>query len=268
MTVIRVKNKISAMERVGIARDAKRPNVDFYIESLFTDFFEIKGDRLSNEDASIMGGIANYKGSPVTIIANKKGSNLKENLKYNFGMPLPSGYRKVQRLAKQAEKFNRPIITFIDTPGAYPGVEAESQGQGEAIASCLALFSDIKVPVISIVIGEGGSGGALAIGVCNHMMMLENAIYSILSPEGFASILWKDAARKAEAAEIMKLTSYDLKELGVIDSIILEGEDGILNNKDFVIDQIKIELNTWIEHYKDMSASALQNHRYERFRKF
>jgi len=213
-------------ERVALARHPGRPGTADYIGALFTDFFELKGDRQCREDASILGGVALYHGRPVTVLGHRKGKDLQQNLKYNFGMPGPEGYRKAQRLFRQAEKFKRPIITFVDTPGAYPGLEAEARGQGEAIASCLSLLSTVDVPVLSVIIGEGGSGGALALALANRVLMLENAVYSILSPEGFASILWKDSSRSAEAARLMKLTADDLLELSVADAVIPEPPGG------------------------------------------
>ncbi|MCC8123455.1 MAG: acetyl-CoA carboxylase carboxyltransferase subunit alpha [Oscillospiraceae bacterium] len=216
----------TAAQKVALARHSARPGTRDFIENLFTDFFEQKGDRLCGEDQSVLGGIALYHGRPVTVIGHHKGKNLTENLSCNFGMPNPEGYRKAQRLMRQAEKFSRPIITFVDTPGAYPGLEAEAHGQGEAIASTLALMSTLTVPCVSIITGEGGSGGALALAVANRVLMLENAVYSVLSPEGFASILWKDSSRHAEAAALMKLTADDLLELKVIDEIIPEPEGG------------------------------------------
>ena len=216
----------SAAEKVSIARHAGRPGTADYISVLFTNFFEQKGDRLCREDPAILGGVALYKGHPVTVLGHRKGKSLQENMTCNFGMPGPEGYRKAQRLMRQAEKFRRPVITFIDTPGAYPGLEAEARGQGEAIASTLALMSTLDVPVISIVIGEGGSGGALALAVADRVLMLEHAVYSVLSPEGFASILWKDSGRAGEAAELMKLTAQDLVRLGVADEIVPEPSGG------------------------------------------
>ena len=216
----------TAAQRVALARHAGRPGTADYIAALFTDFFEQKGDRRSREDPSILGGIARYRGLPVTVLGHRKGRDRAENLKVNFGMPGPEGYRKAQRLMRQAEKFGRPVITFVDTPGAYPGPEAEARGQGEAIASTLALMSGLRVPVLTVVTGEGGSGGALALAVANRVLMLENAVYSVLSPEGFAAILWKDAARSSEAAEAMKLTARDLKTLGVVDEVIPEPPEG------------------------------------------
>ena len=213
-------------EKVKIARDPGRPGTADFISALFTDFFEQRGDRQCREDGSILGGIARFHGRAVTVIGHRKGKNLEENLKCNFGMPGPEGYRKAQRLMRQAEKFGRPIITFVDTPGAYPGKEAEERGQGEAIAQCLALMSSLTVPVISVITGEGGSGGALALAVANRVLMLEHAVYSVLSPEGFASILWKDASRSGEACAVMKLTAQDLRRGGIVQGVLKEPEGG------------------------------------------
>ncbi len=217
---------LTAAQRVALARNPKRPGTADFIAALFTDFFEQRGDRLCREDPSILGGVALFHGVPVTVIGHRKGRDLQENLRCNFGMPSPEGYRKAQRLMKAAEKFGRPVITFIDTPGAYPGLEAEARGQGEAIASCLAVMSGLNVPLIAVVTGEGGSGGALALAMGNTVLMLENAVYSVLSPEGFASILWKDSSRAEEACGVMKLTAADLFGLGVIDSVLPEPEGG------------------------------------------
>ena len=257
---------LSPVDRVYLARHINRPNIYSYIENIFDDFIELQGDRICSDDKSILGGIALFNNIPVTIIGHKKGHTLEENVLCNFGMPNPSGYRKVQRLAKQAEKFSRPIITFIDTPGAYPGIEAEKQGQGEAIASCLSLFSDIKVPVIAVIIGEGGSGGALALGVANKVIMLENAVYSVLSPEGFASILWKDSARKAEACEVMKLTANDLKKLNIIDYVISEGVGSIIENKNTVMKDIKDILEKELIELNELNEDLLLSQRYDKFR--
>lgn len=256
-----------AEERVAIARHAQRPKIDDYIAALFTGFFEQKGDRQCKEDASILGGIAFYKGMPVTVIGHRKGNDLEENIKYNFGMPGPEGYRKAMRLMKQAEKFGRPIITFIDTPGAYPGKTAEERGQGEAIARNLAEMSMLKVPVLCIVTGEGSSGGALAIGVGNKVLMLENAIYSILSPEGFASILWKDSSRKGEAAEVMKLTAQDLYHYGVIDKIIPEPAGGAHLNPARVFITLDENIEAALKELRKSNPKALQEQRYKRFRR-
>lgn len=217
-------NFITPYERVIKARDKDRPNIVDYIKNLFDDFYELKGDRLYREDPSILGGIAMFHEKPVTVIGHRKGRNIDENLKVNFGMTCPEGYRKAMRLMKQAEKFSRPVITFVDTPGAYPGMEAESNGQSNAIAESMALMSRLKVPVIVIVTGEGSSGGALALGVGNAVYMLENSVYSILSPEGFASIMWKDGKKAAKAAEVMKITAEDLYGYKLIDGIIPEGK--------------------------------------------
>lgn len=220
----------SAAQRVALARHAGRPGTADYIAALFTDFFEQRGDRQCREDPSILGGVARYQGQPVTVLGHRKGKNLPENVNLHFGMPGPEGYRKAQRILRQAEKFGRPVITFVDTPGAYPGLEAEARGQGEAIASTIALMSDLTVPVLTVVTGEGGSGGALALAVANRVLMLENAVYSVLSPEGFSAILWKDSGRSGEAAELMRLTARDLKELGVADEIIPEPPGGAHEN--------------------------------------
>ncbi len=258
--------KITAAQRVLLARDAKRPNIDDYIYNLFQDFTELCGDRVSKEDKGILGGVAFYRGTPVTVIGHRKGKTLDENIKYNFGMPNPSGYRKTQRLMAQAEKFNRPIITFIDTPGAYPGMEAEQGGQGEAIASCLSLMSSLTVPVIAIVTGEGGSGGALALSVANHIIMLENAVFSVLSPEGFASILWKDSARWQEAAEIMKLTAFDLKDAKIVDTIISEDRLGDTLNTQRLFQDVDKALSESLAELSKMKPLRLKSHRYEKIR--
>ncbi len=253
---------ISAWQRVQLARAKSRPKAQDYIEQLFTDFIELHGDRYFGDDPSIIGGIGRFEGTAVTVVAESKGRTLEENMKRNFGMPNPEGYRKVLRLAKQAEKFHRPIVTFVDTPGAYPGKGAEERGQAQAIAQCLYEFSDINVPVICFVIGEGGSGGALALSVANRVYMLENAVYSILSPEGFASILWKDESRMKEAAEAMKMTSYDLKEAGFADDIIIEPQEGIDSNFGFVLDQMKEKLR------HDLFLKDVAQTRYQKIRQW
>ena len=223
-----MSNKLDEWDRVLEARNMQRPKALDYIENIFDDFMELHGDRLYGDDKAIIGGIGFLQGMPVTVIGEQKGKSTKENMERNFGMPNPEGYRKALRLMKQAEKFNRPIITFIDTPGAYPGIGAEERGQGEAIARNLLEMSTLKVPIICVVIGEGSSGGALAIGVGDRILMLENSIYSILSPEGFASILYKDSSLYKKAAKEMKITAKDLKALGIIDEIIKE--DNIFEN--------------------------------------
>ena len=256
--------EITAAERVALARHAGRPGTVDYISALFTDFFEFKGDRQCREDPAILGGVALYKGHPVTVIGHRKGKTLQENMTCNFGMPGPEGYRKAQRLMRQAQKFRRPVITFVDTPGAYPGLEAEARGQGEAIASTLALMSSLDVPVVTIVTGEGGSGGALALAVANRVLMLENAVYSVLSPEGFASILWKDYSRAGEAAGIMKLTARDLVELGVADEVIPEPQGGAHENPQAVFVAVDRALSRALDRV--VREGDFAQRRYEKFR--
>ena len=258
--------QLTAHDKVYLARNPKRPKVDDYVEALFEDFFIQRGDLLNKEDKSIYGGIGLFHGEPVTVIGHRKGKDLNQNLEYNFGMPEPEGYRKALRLMKQAEKFGRPIITFIDTPGAYPGLDAEAHGQSQAISQNLAEMSALKVPVIAIVTGEGSSGGALAIGVANSVYMLENAVYSVLSPEGFASILWKDSARADEACKLMKLTSFDLKEYGVIEGIIREPLGGAHHNPSVVYREIDEMLVRELRRFKGKSGSEIARDRYEKFR--
>ena len=258
---------LTAAQRVAIARHPQRPNITDYIQALFTDFFEQKGDRLCGEDAAILGGVALYHGRPVTVIGTRKGKTLEENLKCNFGMPNPEGYRKALRLMRQAEKFRRPILTFIDTSGAYPGLEAEAHGQGEAIARNLYEMSRLTVPVIALITGEGNSGGALALGVANRVLMMENSIYAILSPEGFASILWKDAGRSAEACDMMKLTAPDLMRLGVIDDIIPEPEGGAHTAPVQAIRQVDRCLQRHLAALAKENGPALAAARYQKFRK-
>ena len=258
---------LSAEEKVFLARHPKRPKIDEYIDALFTDFFEQKGDRASSDDTSILGGIAMYKGTPVTVIGHRKGNTLEENMAYNFGMPEPEGYRKALRMMEQAEKFGRPIITFIDTPGAYPGKEAEEHGQGEAIARNLMVMSGLHVPIIAVVTGEGSSGGALALGVANRVLMLEHAIYSVLSPEGFASILWKDSSRRAEACEVMKLTAQDLYRFHVIEGIIPEPMGGAQANREELFRSVDEALQKNLIELTRMSSNTLAQHRYVKLTK-
>lgn len=256
----------TAAERVALARHPQRPNITDYIDGLFTDFFEQRGDRACREDPAILGGIALFHGRPVTVIGTRKGKTLEENLRCNFGMPGPEGYRKALRLMKQAEKFRRPIFTFIDTAGAYPGLEAEEHGQGEAIARNLFEMSRLTVPVIAVVTGEGNSGGALALAVANRVLMLENAVYAILSPEGFASILWKDAQRSGEAAELMKLTAPELKKLGIIDGIIREPEGGAQTNHGEMLRSMDRVLLRELTPLLKESGTALAEQRCRKFR--
>ena len=260
------QKQLTPYERLEIVRDIKRPKVSDYIDALFEDFTELSGDRLGKEDASILGGIAFFEGTPVTVIGHRKGADLKENLKYNFGMPGPEGYRKALRLMKQAEKFKRPVITFVDTPGAYPGKEAEENGQSIAIAENLAEMSALKVPIITIVTGEGNSGGALAISVADEIWMLENAVYSVLSPEGFASILWKDAKRSKEACDVMKMTAAELHEAGLCDQVIPEAEGGIQEDFSTGCREIRKALRAALPSLMQMDVSALLENRYQKYR--
>lgn len=259
--------KINAWDRVLLSRRKNRPVGSDYIRMLFQDFTEFHGDRLYGDDPAIIGGIAYFKERPVTVIAQEKGTNTKENIMRNFAMPSPEGYRKALRLMKQAEKFHRPVICFVDTPGAFCGLEAEERGQGEAIARNLYELSSLKTPVLSIVIGEGGSGGALALAVADEVWMLENSIYSILSPEGFASILWKDSTKAKEAAKVMKLTADDLKKMGVIECVLEEPEQYTVQTMKPVADQLREKVEAFIENYEQMPEQKLTEHRYQRFRK-
>ena len=259
-------SELTAAQRVKIARTPGRPGTLDFVNALFTDVFVCKGDRLHREDPSIFGAIARFHGRPVTVLGHRKGRTFEENMKCNFGMPSPEGYRKAQRLMLQAEKFRRPVITFIDTPGAYPGLEAEARGQAEAIARTLALSSRLTVPVVSVVTGEGGSGGALALGVGNRVLMLENAVYSVLSPEGFAAILWKDASRSDEACGVMKLTAADLLELEVADRIIPEPEGGAHTNPAALFRTLDTALVKELNALGKLSGPALAAGRYKKFR--
>ena len=256
-----------AWERVTISRKNDRPVGQDYIRTLFSDFLEFHGDRCYGDDTAIIGGIARFAGIPVTVIAQAKGKSTKENVAHHFGMPSPEGYRKALRLMKQAEKFKRPILLFVDTPGAFCGIEAEERGQGEAIARNLFEMSSMKVPVLSVVIGEGGSGGALALAVADEVWMLENAIYSVLSPEGFASILWKDSKRASEAAEVMKLTAADLKKLGVIEAVIAEPEVYTEETMQSVVFVLQKKITEFLDTHCNFSPEELAVQRYERFRK-
>lgn len=260
--------KIKAWDRLTLVRMIERPNAEDYIKLIFNNFFELHGDRNYRDDKSIIAGIGILDNIPVTIIGIQKGKNLKENMERNFGSPCPEGYRKALRLMKQAEKFNRPIICFINTSGAYCGVEAEERGQGEAIARNLMEMAQIKVPIISIVIGEGGSGGAIALACGDRVWALENSVYSILSPEGFASILLKDSSKAQDVAEIMGITSYDLLEKGIIEKIIEEPIGGAQNDINFVADKIKSNLIDEIRFLKTKNTDDLLNERYERYRKY
>ncbi len=255
-----------AWQKVQLARHPKRITAKHLINSLFDDFMELKGDRLFRDDGAIISGIGMLDGRPITVIAEEKGNTTQEKIKHNFGMPHPEGYRKALRLMKQAEKFNRPIFTIIDTPGAYPGLEAEERGQARAIAYNLFELSQIRVPIIVCILSEGGSGGALAIGVGDYIMMYENAIYSVLSPEGFASILYKDSTKASEAAEKMKLTSNDLFKLKVIDEIIKEKE-GLHINPEDGLKQLKSSIKKQLSLLNKYKKEDLIERRYQKFRR-
>lgn len=261
-----MSDKLTAWERVKIARGVERPTSLDFISTIFNKFMELHGDRVCRDDGAIIAGLATIDDITVTVIGQQKGRNIKQNVKRNYGMPYPEGYRKALRLMKQAEKFSRPIICFIDTPGAFCGIEAEERGQGEAIARNLYEMSGIRVPVLSIVIGEGGSGGALALAVANEVWMLENATYSVLSPEGFASILWKDSKRADEASEVMKITAEDLKELKIVERVIPENEELCVDNMESVAFALREGILEFIKRYGKKTKEELVSERYERFR--
>lgn len=261
-----IYTNLKAWDRVQIARHPNRPTTLDYIEHLFTDFFECHGDRYFGDDEAIVGGIAKFRGLPVTVIGQQRGKDTKENIRRNFGMPHPEGYRKALRLMKQADKFNRPIICFIDTKGAYPGKAAEERGQSEAIAKNLFEMAGLSVPVISIVIGEGGSGGALSLGVANRLLMLENSTYSVISPEGAAAILWKDSGLAKKAAETMKITAPDLKELDIIDHVIKEVRGGAHRDVEqqaaYIDEALKGELKSLLK----LDKNELIQQRYNKYK--
>nr|WP_294664841.1 acetyl-CoA carboxylase carboxyltransferase subunit alpha [uncultured Blautia sp.] len=256
----------TAWEHVVLARSKERPTGKDYIPWLFDHFTELHGDRLFGDDPALIGGIGYFNGVPVTLLVQEKGNGTKENIAHNFGMVSPEGYRKSLRLMKQAEKFHRPVICLVDTPGAFCGLEAEERGQGEAIARNLFELSGLKVPVLSIVIGEGGSGGALALAAGDEVWMMENSIYSILSPEGFASILWKDSGKAKEAAEVMKLTAADLKKLGIIEQVIPEKEPLTRENMAAVMELLKEQIGEFLKNYQNLNLEKLLNKRYSRYR--
>ena len=257
----------TAYDRVKLARSGKRPTGLDYIHNIFSGFIEFHGDRRYADDPAIVGGIAKLNGTPVTVIAIEKGHTAKERTSRNFGMPQPEGYRKALRLMKQAEKFGRPIVCFVDTSGAYCGIGAEERGQGQAIAENIYELSALKVPVLSIVIGEGGSGGALALAVADQVWMLENSIYSVLSPEGFASILWKDAGKAREAAQVMRLTAGDLKKLGIVEHVFSEKEPLTRANMTDMGEKMDQAIDTFLSLYEKMDTEELLEKRYNRFRK-
>ena len=256
----------TAYDQVKKARSADRPTAIAYIRNIFTDFTELHGDRRFGDDAAVLGGIALLDGVPVTVIGIEKGVGTKEKIHRNFGSPEPEGYRKALRLMKQAEKFHRPIICFVDTPGAFCGMEAEERGQGEAIARNLYEMSSLKTPILSVLIGEGGSGGALAMAVADEVWILENAVYSILSPEGYAAILWKDGSQAARAAKAMKLTSYDLYKAGFVEKIIQEPESYTLDSIINVFDDLEENISRFLESSKKVTEEERVEMRYQRFR--
>ena len=258
---------LSPADKVYLARHPSRPGTADYISALFTDFFEQQGDRLSAEDGSIYGGIALFHGKPVTVMGHRKGKDLQENLRCNFGMPNPEGYRKALRLMKMADLAGVPVITFIDTPGAFPGVASEERHIGEAIAVNLRDMFALTVPVVAVVIGEGGSGGALGIGVGNTVLIMENAYYSVITPEGCAAILWKDRAYSEKAAEALHLTAGDLTELGLVDGIVKEPLGGAHKDYDAAAELLKKSVVSALGRYEKMSGDELKESRYERFRR-
>lgn len=261
------KKELTAWERVEISRSKERPTTLSYVQQVFDDFLELHGDRSFRDDGAVIGGIAMFGGQPVTVIGQQKGKNVKENIYRNFGMASPEGYRKALRLMKQAEKFGRPVVTFVDTPGAACGIEAEERGQGEAIARNLLEMSGIQTPMVSILIGEGGSGGALGLAVTDEVWMMENATYSILSPEGFASILWKDGKRAKEASEVMKITTKDLKKLQIIEKVIREPEPANEENLPEIAEEIREDLDGFLRKSCQKTREQIVEERYERFRR-
>ena len=260
-------NKLTPYERLEVVRHKGRPTVRDYIPLIFDEFIEMHGDRFFGDDHAVMGGIGSLNGMPDTMIAEVKGRNLNENKDSNFAMPHPEGYRKALRLAKQAEKFRRPVICFIDTPGAFCGVEAEKRGQGEAIAKNIMEFMRLRTPIISVVLGEAGSGGALALGVCDELAILENASYTVISPRGFASILWKDAGKEKEACAIMRCTAEDMVELGVAEKIIEEPLGGAHNDVNQTAENIAEFLYKTLNKKLKIDIDVLLNERYTKFRK-
>lgn len=261
------KKELTAWERVEISRSKERPTTLSYVQQVFDDFLELHGDRAFRDDGAVIGGIAMFGGQPVTVIGQQKGKNVKENIYRNFGMASPEGYRKALRLMKQAEKFGRPVVTFVDTPGAACGIEAEERGQGEAIARNLLEMSGIQTPMVSILIGEGGSGGALGLAVTDEVWMMENATYSILSPEGFASILWKDGKRAKEASEVMKITAKDLKKLQIIEKVIREPEPANEENLPEIAEEIRKDMDGFLRKSCQKTREQIVEERYERFRR-
>lgn len=261
-----IYGNLTPWQRVQMARHPDRPTTLDLIQHLCTDFIELHGDRAFGDDPAIVGGVGRFNGIPVTVIGHQKGKDTKENIARNFGMPHPEGYRKALRLMQQADKFKRPIICFINTQGAYPGKAAEERGQSEAIARNLREMASFGVPIISVVIGEGGSGGALALGVGNRILMMENSIYSVISPEGAAALLWKDAGQAQRAAESLKITAQDLNELGIIDEIIKEPLGGAHRNYDLAIEEIRKSLERHLAELRSMTPEQLIEDRYQKFK--
>jgi len=261
-----IYGNLTPWQRVLLARHVERPTAEDYIKAMITDFIELHGDRCYGDDKAIIGGIGRFQGRPVTVLGHLKGKETKLNIKRNFGMPHPEGYRKALRLMKQAEKFRRPVLCFIDTPGAYCGLGAEERGQGEAIARNLLEMSSLRTPLITVIIGEGGSGGALALGMGDRVFMLENSVYSISSPEAFASILWKDATKANEAAGKMKLTAFDLQQLGVIDGIIPEPLGGAHRDYKTTARNIAKVVGSHLEQLIEVGTEELLANRYQKFR--
>ncbi len=263
----KIYSKLTSWQRVQVARHPDRPRTLDYIETIFSDFIELHGDRLFKDDPSIVGGFAYFNGNRTVVIGHQKGKNTKENIHRNFGMAHPEGYRKALRLMKLAEKFNLPLICFIDTPGAYPGIGAEERGQAKAIADNLMAMSMLEVPIVAVNIGEGGSGGALALSVANRLLMLENAYYSVITPEGCASILWRDDSKAPEAAEALCLTADKLLDFGIIDEVISEPLGGAHRHPEFVVNELKEALKSSLENLFNLSSENLLENRYQKYRK-
>jgi acetyl-CoA carboxylase carboxyl transferase subunit alpha len=265
---VEVYNNLTPWQRIQIVRHPKRPTFLDYIGMIFNDFIELHGDRLYRDDPAIVGGIAYLNDIPVTVIGQQKGRDTKENIYRNFGLPHPEGYRKALRLMKQAEKFNRPIICLIDVVGAYPGIEAEERGQGEAVARNIRDMANLKVPIIAVITGEGGSGGALAIGVGNRVLIMENAYYSVISPEGCASILWKDSSRASEAAEVLQINAEDLLKMGIVDEIVSEPLGGAHKNPLEAAHNMKEALTNNLRPLLQKTGETLLEERFQRFRNY
>jgi acetyl-CoA carboxylase carboxyl transferase subunit alpha len=257
---------LTVVRRLELLRGLGRPTVNDYIPLIFQEFTELHGDRYYADDPAILGGLAYFDGNPVTVIGQVRARDIEEFKRVNFSMPHPEGYRKALRLVKQAEKFHRPVITFIDTPGAFCGIGAEERGQGEAIARNLQEFMRTKTPIIAVVLGEGGSGGALALGVCDDLAMLETALYSVISPRGFASILWKDGEREKEAAELMKICAEDLYSFGICDRVIAEPADGARSDITLTANHIADYLRETVKQYSALDTGTLLEKRYQKFR--